>query len=83
MVSTFLIPYIKSKLNASDREKLQALVKTAVFAAEQIAELDDGGKKKAYVIEFLSRHGYMVDTTDLADELNAAIEAAAFELNRQ
>lgn len=82
VVSAFLIPYIKTRISESNQVNLAKLVKTAVLAAEQIAELTGSEEKKAYVINFLKRKGYIVNTDDLGDELNALIEAAVYELNR-
>lgn len=81
VLSAFLIPFIKSRISKSNQEKLAQLVKIAVTAAEQIAQLTTGPDKKAFVIDFLNRHGYTLKTSDLGDELNALIEAAVYELN--
>jgi hypothetical protein len=82
VMSAFLIPYIKSRISTNNQAKLTALVKTAVSAAEQISELTLSEEKKTYVVEFLARKGYKVNTDDIGDELNALIEAAVYELNK-
>lgn len=80
VVSTFLIPWIKSKTTAQQREELIAWVKIAVSAAEQIyIGSGRGADKKQYVLDFLSKNGFTVDT----DSVNAAIEAAVKQLNSE
>ncbi len=80
VVSTFLIPWIKSKTTAQQREELIAWVKIAVSAAEQIYKGSGrGADKKQYVLDFLAQNGFTVDT----DSVNAAIEAAVKQLNSE
>lgn len=80
VVSTFLIPWIKSKTTAQQREELVAWVKIAVSAAEQIyIGSGRGADKKQYVLDFLSKNGFTVDM----DSVNAAIEAAVKQLNSE
>lgn len=80
VVSTFLIPWIKSKTTAQQREELVAWVKIAVSAAEQIyIGSGRGADKKRYVLDFLANNGFTVDT----DSVNAAIEAAVKQLNSE
>ena len=77
LITTFLIPYIKSKLGNEKLENLKTWVKVAVQAAEMIFnETGMGAVKKAYVIEYLNNKGYDVDI----DTLNNLIEAAVLEL---
>ncbi|MHB1151378.1 MAG: phage holin, LLH family [Eubacteriales bacterium] len=83
LLSAFLIPYIKSRISVNDQIKLAALVKNAVFAAEQISEYTFGEDKKEYVVNFLARKGYRVNIDDVGDELNVLIEAAVYELNKE
>ncbi len=83
VVSAFLIPYIKSRISENNQIKLVKLVQVAVSAAEQIAQLTDSEDKKTYVVDFLKRKGYFVNTDDIGDEINALIEAAVYELNQK
>jgi hypothetical protein len=59
-MSAFLIPYIKSHISESNQIKLVKLLLVAVSAAKQIAQLTDSEDKKAYVVDFLERKGYIV-----------------------
>lgn len=78
IISAFVVPWIKSKTTAQQREDLIAWVKIAVSAAEQIFKGDKrGAEKKQYVLNFLEKNGFSVDE----DAVNAAIEAAVKQLN--
>ena len=77
LITTFLIPYIKSKTSAEQFDIIKSWVKIAVQAAEMIyTESGMGNAKKTYVIEYLNSKGYKIDTKSL-DNL---IEAAVLEL---
>ena len=74
-VSVFLIPWIKSKTTAEQQALLTAMVRTLVYAAEQLYGAGKGAEKLDYVIKELEARGFTAD--------RAAIEAAvAEELNR-
>ncbi len=80
VVSTFLIPWIRSKTTSQQREDLIAWVKIAVAAAEQIYKGSGRGEdKKKYVLDFLAQSGFTVDT----NSVDAAIEAAVKQLNSE
>lgn len=77
VVSCVLIPYIKSKTTTEQQKEINAWVKIAVSAAEQIyVGSGRGEEKKAYVIQWLRDHGITVDES----KLNALIESAVYEL---
>lgn len=80
VVSTFLIPWIKSRTTVQQREQLVAWVKIAVAAAEQMFKgYGRGEEKKKYVLEFLEQNGFSVNEASV----NAAIEAAVKQLNSE
>ncbi len=80
IISAFVIPWIRSKTTAQQREDLVAWVKIAVSAAEQIFKGDKRGEeKKQYVLDFLKKNGFSVNE----DAVNAAIEAAVKQLNSE
>ena len=69
----------KSKTTAEQQKEINAWVKIAVAAAEQIyVGSGRGEEKKAYVIDWLRSHGITVDE----EKLDALIEAAVYELNQ-
>ena len=77
VITTFLIPYLKTKIDSNKFEKIQTWVKVAVEAAEMIyVGTGRGEEKKAYVLEFLHGKGFTLDMTSI-DNL---IESAVLEL---
>lgn len=79
LISAYLVPYIKTKVDAGKFEKIKAWVKVAVEAAEMIyVGTGRGEEKKAYVLEFLKSKGFTLDMTSI-DNL---IESAVLELQK-
>ena len=77
ILTTFVVPSIRRKMDAEDFNEFLKWVKIAVQAAELIYKGTGlGAQKKAYVKEFLLSHGYELDEA----ELDAAIESAVLEL---
>ena len=78
-ITTFLIPYIKSKTSKETQEKILALIKIAVSAAEQLyAGKGRGEEKKQYVVEWLQARNIKYDHA----KIDAMIEAAVYELKQ-
>ena len=78
IITTFLIPWIKSKIYAAKLAQIIEWVGIAVRAAEQIYnESGMGEKKKQYVLDFLADKGFTLDP----NSINAMIEAAVKNLN--
>lgn len=79
IITCVLIPYIKSKTTTEQQKEINAWVKIAVSAAEQLfTGSGRGEEKKAYVIAWLKERGITVDEA----ELDALIEAAVYELEQ-
>lgn len=77
IVSTFVIPCLKTKVEAAKLEEVMTWVTVAVEAAEMIyAGTGRGEEKKAYVIKYLNTKGYTLDT----DSIDALIESAVLSL---
>lgn len=77
VITVIVIPYIKSKTTAQQQAEINAWVKIAVSAAEQIYNGSGRGpEKKAYVLEWLKQRGITVDEA----KLDAMIESAVYEL---
>ena len=71
------MPLLKEKIGEKKFNELAEWVSVAVTAAEQIYRGSGRGKeKKAYVIEFLRKEGYTVDT----EALDSLIESAVYAL---
>ena len=77
IVTVFLAPYLKAKLDVEKLNKLGELAKRFVLAAEQLIGKGEGEKKKAQVQDWLKEKGYDVSL----DEVDSAIEAAVKEMN--
>ena len=79
VVTCVLIPYIKSKTTTEQQKEINAWVKIAVAAAEQIYKGQGRGEeKKEYVLARLREHGVTVDEA----KLDAMIEAAVYDLSQ-
>ena len=77
VITTFLIPYLKSKVDEMKFENIKTWVKVAVEAAEMIyTGTGRGEEKKAYVLNYLNNKGYTIDT----ESINNLIESAVLEL---
>lgn len=77
LITSFLIPLIKTKIDAGKLEKVQFWVTIAVEAAEQVfSQSGMGDEKKEFVLEFLSEKGFSLDVM----EVDALIEAAVHDL---
>ena len=81
-LAAFLTPricdWLAARTGAAERADLEAWVRIAVAAAEQLYSSAQGEVKKRYVTAFLEQHGFTVD----GEALNNAIEAAVLELHR-
>lgn len=77
VITAVVIPYIKSRTTAQQQAEINAWVKIAVTAAEQIYKgAGRGEEKKVYVLEWLKTHGVTVDV----DKLDALIESAVYDM---
>lgn len=78
LITTFLVPWIKKKVDAEKLLEVRKWTMIAVEAAEMIYDgADMGETKKAFVEEFLNRKGFKLNT----DEVDKLIEAAVLEMN--
>jgi len=77
VITAVIIPYIKRETTKQQQTEINAWVKIAVTAAEQIyVGTDRGVEKKAYVLDWLHVHGITFDE----NKLDAMIEAAVYNL---
>lgn len=75
LITYKLIPWIKSKTTAQQRQNMAALIRVLVFAAEQLYGSGHGEEKLEYVCEKLREQGYEVNLPD--------IEATVYECFNQ
>ena len=77
VITAIVIPYIKSRTTVAQQQQINAWVRIAVVAAEQLyIGTGLGADKKAYVVNFLKSKGITLDT----ESIDAMIEAAVYEL---
>lgn len=76
IAEVWLVPLIKEKLATEKRAKLIEYVRIAVKAAEQLYEINDGKKKKKYVLEYIEGRGFKI-----GPEIDAVIEAEVLQLH--
>lgn len=65
-----IVPYLKERMTASQYERLEAAVRVAVYAAEEVYKSGHGDEKLNYAKAYLKRHGYDVDV----DQIKAAVK---------
>lgn len=77
VITAFVIPWLKGKIDSDKLEQIKLWVTVAVEAAEQLYNgTGRGEEKKAYVVKFLQEKGFTIDP----DSLDKLIEAAVFNL---
>ena len=77
VITAFVIPWLKGKIDADKLEQIKLWVTVAVEAAEQLYNgTGRGEEKKAYVVKFLQEKGFTIDP----DSLDKLIEGAVFNL---
>ena len=76
IITRYLIPWLKDKLDDRQYNVLATLVRVGVFAAEQLFSSEQWKEKKQYVVNLLKENGYTVDTT----AVDALIESTVREL---
>ncbi len=78
IITAVVIPYIKNRTTAQQQAEINAWVRIAVTAAEQVYKgTGRGEEKKAFVLEWLKSHGVTVDM----EKLDALIESAVYDIN--
>lgn len=72
LITYRLVPWIKSRTTENQQILLQSMVRTLVFAAEQLYGAGHGQEKFDYVCDQLKQRGYTVDR----DEIEATVYTA-------
>lgn len=77
IITCVIVPYIRKKTTQESFAEICEWVKIAVQAAEQIyTGSGRGTEKKAYVVDFLKKKGFTIDS----DSIDALIESYVKEL---
>lgn len=73
LITAYLIPYIKAKAGAAKYEKIMAVVRVSVRAAEQLYGAGKGDEKLKYVEQRLLEQGIKVDLATIKDMIEAEV----------
>lgn len=80
LITTFLLPWMKTKISTEKLIEISEWATIAVKAAEMIYnQAGMGQKKKEYVEKFLAEKGFKLD----AKTIDALIEASVLELKAE
>ena len=74
LVMTYVIPILKSKIGVDKYELLLTYIEYAIRSAEQIYAINEGTKKKEYVLEYIRKKSDQLLTGLKEDDLNVLIE---------
>lgn len=78
--TTFIVPYIKEKVDQTILANVNKWTRIAVQTAEMIYKESGMGKeKKSYVLKFLNNVGITYDEA----QIDALIESAVYELKKE
>lgn len=74
LITTYVVPYIKSKTTAQQQADIQMWIKVAVQAAEQVYnESGHGKEKKQYVLDFLFQKGFYINELEIDNLIESAV----------
>lgn len=79
LVTRRLVPWIKSKTTENQQNMMMSVVRTMVFAAEQLYGAGNGAAKLEYVKRQLIILGYDVDTALIKNAIESMIKELSFE----
>lgn len=75
LITYKLIPWIKARTTAEQQSVMHAVVKTLVFAAEQLYGAKSGSEKLDWVIAQLQQKGYTVERAEIEAVVKEYTEA--------
>lgn len=82
ILTAYIIPYIKEKIDNEKLVKYEEWVDMAVRAAEMLwTESGKGADKKAYVVDFLTNMFNQNKITITEEQMNILIEACVQQMN--
>ena len=74
ILTRYLVPWIRDKLDDQQQQRLLAAVDVAVYAAEKAYGSGEGQKMLKYAEEYLKSLGYDLDPFELCIMIDAAIK---------
>ena len=78
ILTAYIIPLLKQSLSSKQLENVRLAVNTSVRAAEMLFSTEQGEAKKKWVLDYVASQNIVVDE----EQLNALIEEAVYELNK-
>ena len=81
VITTVVVPWVKSRTTTNQQAIIAALARTAVYAAQQLYK--DNKQKKAYAEEYIIKQLKKYELSLDADAVSAAIEAALKEIKTE
>ena len=82
LIARYVIPWLKDRLDERKYNVFLGLVKTGVFAADQLFNSDQGKEKKQYVVDLLKENGYTVNTVSIDALIEATVKELKIELSK-
>ena len=81
VITCVLIPWIKAKLTSEQQAILKAVIRSGVYAAEQIFGTNGiGEEKKQFVLNYLKEKGINVDSQEVLVLLENCVKELKIEL---
>ena len=73
LLTTFLVPWIKTKLNKEQTDSLLMWAEIAAAAAQQLYWDMDGETRKQHALALLAEKGFDVNSAEVQNALEAAV----------
>lgn len=81
VITCVLIPWIKAKLTSEQQAILKAVIRSGVYAAEQIFGTNGiGEEKKQFVLNYLKEKGINIDSQEVLVLLENCVKELKIEL---
>ena len=80
VITGLLIPWVRMRLSAAQREKLDAVIEVAVMAAEQMYGKGMGQEKLKAAVDYIEGKGYTVDIEEIEAAVWACINCEKMEI---
>lgn len=82
VLTTIVIPYVKSMLDASKLAKIEEYTELAVRCAEMIYTPEQWSEKKAYVMDYILRKSNDIGASLTYDDINNMVEGIVQEVKK-
>lgn len=79
VLSRYLLPWLRERTTAQQREHLLSWAEIAVSAAQQLYHQSKGEHRLLHALKVLEQQGFDVET----EQVRAAVEAAVLKLHRE